>query len=440
MIEKKKKNIPMTTEEMKEMVNAYVAGEIPDYQMSAWLMAVYFQGLEEKELTDFTLQMAHSGKMIDLSPIEGVKVDKHSTGGVGDKTTLAIGPIVAACGEKVAKMSGRGLGHTGGTIDKLEAIPGFKVELTKEKFFENVNQIGISIMGQSEGIAPADKKLYALRDVTATVNSIPLIAASVMSKKLASGSDKILLDVTCGSGAFMKNKEEAVELAKIMVKIGEQAGKETVALITNMDVPLGKFIGNSLEVAEVVELLNGNGSKDLVEVCVALASNMLYLAKKDKEASQTMEQCRKMVEKVIEDGSALRKLIEMVEVQQGDISVIEDTQKFAKADYYYDLVATKGGYVTGMDTEKCGIASMLLGAGRERKEDEIDYSAGLCIYKKTGDKVIVGDTLATLYSNSHETFSRAEKVLREAYEIKEEQVNEEKLVIARVTKDGIEWY
>ena len=280
IIEKKKQGQEMTQEEIKEMISGYVSGEIPDYQMSAWAMAVYFKGMTDEELGYLTLAMAHSGDMVDLSAIQGIKVDKHSTGGVGDKTTLAIAPIVAACGEKVAKMSGRGLGHTGGTIDKLESILGFQTEIETNEFFRIVNEIGLSVVGQSANLAPADKKLYALRDVTATVDSIPLIAASVMSKKLAAGSDKILLDVTCGSGAFMKNKEDAVTLAQKMVAIGEQAGKPTVALITNMDTPLGENIGNSMEVSEVIQLLHGKGKEDLQTVCLALASNMLYLAKK----------------------------------------------------------------------------------------------------------------------------------------------------------------
>lgn len=440
LIEKKKKGQELSKAEIEEMIVQYVKGTIPDYQMAAWLMAVYFQGMTDEELGTLTLAMAHSGEMVDLSAIEGVKVDKHSTGGVGDKTTLAIAPIVAACGEKVAKMSGRGLGHTGGTIDKLESIPGFQTEVAIEEFFQTVNQIGLSIIGQSGDLAPADKKLYALRDVTATVDSIPLIAASVMSKKIAAGSDKILLDVTCGSGAFMKNKEDAVTLAQKMVAIGERAGRPTIALITNMDTPLGEQIGNSMEVAEVVELLKGNGKADLLEVCLALASNMLYLAKNGDTETISLEECKKMAEQAITDGTAFEKLIAMVQAQHGDTSVIEDTSKFAKADYYYDVVALHSGYITHIDTAKCGVASMVLGAGRETKESEIDFAAGIKMAKKTGDKVEVGDTLVTLYSNQYDGIRDAEKIIKEAYEIGEQASTEEKLIIARVTKDGVTWY
>lgn len=440
LIEKKKNGQALSKAEIDEMITLYVDGLIPDYQMSAWLMAVYFQGMTDEELGYLTLAMAHSGEMVDLSAIKGVKVDKHSTGGVGDKTTLAIAPIVAACGEKVAKMSGRGLGYTGGTIDKLEAIPGFQTEVPIDVFFKTVNEIGLSVIGQSGNLAPADKKLYALRDVTATVDSIPLIAASVMSKKLAAGSDKILLDVTCGSGAFMKNKEDAVTLAQKMVAIGEQAGRPTIALITNMDTPLGENIGNAMEVAEVVELLKGNGKEDLVEVCLALASNMLYLAKNDTTEKISLEECKRMAEGAIADGSALEKLLAMVKAQHGDCSVIEDTSNFTKAEYYYEVVALRSGYITHIDTEKCGIASMVLGAGRETKESEIDFSAGIKIVKKTGDLVEVGDTIAVLYSNQYESMPEAEKIIKEAYEIKEESPEQEKLLIARVTKNGVTWY
>lgn len=440
IIDKKKNGQELSTEEIKEMIRAYVADEIPDYQMSAWLMAVFFQGMNERELGDLTLAMAHSGVMVDLSSISGIKVDKHSTGGVGDKTTIALAPIVAACGEKVAKMSGRGLGFTGGTIDKLESIPGFVTGLDQKTFLENVNRIGLSVIGQTEGITPADKKLYALRDVTATVDSIPLIAASVMSKKLAAGSDKILLDVTCGSGAFMTKLEDAVELARIMVAIGEQAGRETVAMITNMDVPLGENIGNATEVAEIVKLLGGEAKEDLMEVCLSLAANMLYLAKHDANPEITLEDCKQLAKGKITDGSALQKLKEMVAAQHGMVEAIEDTSKLPQADYHYEMVATTGGYITKMNAKQCGIASMILGAGRETKESEIDFGAGISLLKKTGDKVEVGDTIAILHSNSHETFKESESVLRAAYVIKKEQPEEEKLIYARVTREGVEYY
>lgn len=440
IIDKKKNGMELSTGEIREMIEEYAAEKIPDYQMAAWLMAVYFQGMNERELGDLTLAMAHSGAMVDLSPIAGIKVDKHSTGGVGDKTTIAIAPIVAACGEKVAKMSGRGLGHTGGTVDKLESIPGFQTALNQQTFFDNVNRIGLSVIGQTEGITPADKKLYALRDVTATVDSIPLIAASVMSKKLAAGSDKILLDVTCGSGAFMKKLEDALELARIMVAIGEQAGRETVALITNMDVPLGENIGNAMEVAEIIDLLQGKGKQDLKEVCLALASNMLYLAKHESENTITLEDCKKMAEDTIQSGTAIEKLREMIVAQHGSQEVIEDTKKLPQAEYHYEMVADSGGYVVHMNAEQCGIASMILGAGRETKESAISYGAGIRLLKKTGDSLQVGDTIAVLYSDSHETFLEAEKVLRNAYQIEKTPPKKEKLVYARVTKEGVEYY
>ena len=334
LIEKKKQGLSLTKQEISFMIDEYVSGSIPDYQMSAMLMAIYFQGMSDEELTNLTMTMAHSGDMVDLSPIEGIKVDKHSTGGVGDKTTLVIAPLVAACGVKVAKMSGRGLGHTGGTVDKLESIPGYKTDLSQQEFFDIVNKIGVSLIGQSGNLAPADKKLYALRDVTATVNSIPLIAASIMSKKLAAGSDSILLDVTTGSGAFMKDFDEAVTLAKKMVAIGEGAGKKTVALITNMDTPLGNHIGNILEIKEVVDLLNGEGPDDLKEVCIHLAKDMLYLAGKGE-----LDICMEMAKEALFSGKALEKFIELVEAQQGDCDYIKDTTKFKNADFYCDVVA-----------------------------------------------------------------------------------------------------
>ena len=317
LIEKKKHGEELTKEEIMAMIKGYVDGSVPDYQMSSMLMAIYFQGMTEEETANLTIAMAHSGDMVDLSGIEGIKVDKHSTGGVGDKTTLVIAPIVAACGGKIAKMSGRGLGHTGGTIDKMEAIPGMRTALTEEEFFSTVNKVGLSVVGQSGNLAPADKKLYALRDVTATVDSIPLISSSIMSKKLASGSDRILLDVKTGSGAFMRTLDDSIELAKRMVAIGEHAGRRTMAVITDMDIPLGNGIGNSIEVKEAIETLKGNGPKDFSEVCLILASNMLYLSGKGE-----LDKCKDMVEEAVKNGSALSKLAAMVEAQGGDSSVI----------------------------------------------------------------------------------------------------------------------
>lgn len=433
LIMKKRNGESLTDSEIEYMISEYVSGGIPDYQMSAMLMAVYFKGMNDHETAVMTNAVAHSGDMVDLSGIEGIKVDKHSTGGVGDKTTLVIAPIVAACGVKVAKMSGRGLGHTGGTVDKMEAIPGMRTSLTTEEFFEVVNKTGLSVVGQSGNLAPADKKLYALRDVTATVDSIPLIAASIMSKKLAAGNDCILLDVKTGSGAFMKSLDDSILLAQKMVAIGEHAGKRTVALITDMDIPLGYGIGNSLEVIEAVDTLQGKGPKDLTEVCLSLASNMLYLADKG-----TLEECRKMAEESIKSGTALEKLVAMVDAQGGDSSVIKDTAKFEKAAYAYEVKADKNGYITHINTEQCGIASVALGAGRETKESIIDYAAGIILNKKYGDKVEKGDVLATLYAEKESYFITASDMIANAYIIGDKEPAKEPLIYARVGKDSVE--
>ena len=434
LIMKKRNGGALTDEEIHYLIQEYVNGQIPDYQMSAFLMAVYFRGMTEEETAAMTLEVAHSGEMVDLSAIDGIKVDKHSTGGVGDKTTLIVGPIVAACGVKVAKMSGRGLGHTGGTVDKLESIPGFKTTLTREEFFSVVNKTGISVIGQSGNLTPADKKLYALSDVTATVDSIPLIAVSIMGKKLAAGSDCITLDVKTGSGAFMKTVEDSIALAKEMVAIGENAGKRTVALITNMDIPLGNNIGNSLEVIEAVETLHGHGPEDLTEVCIQLAANMLYLAGKGE-----LDTCRKMVCEVLNNGEALKRLTAMVEAQGGDSKVILDTECFEKAPYAYEIKAEKAGYITHMDTESCGIASSMLGAGRETKDSTIDYSAGIILKKKVGDYVEKGQVLAVMYASDEKLFPTAEKRYKEAVTIQEEKPEKQPLIYARVTKTGVEY-
>ncbi|PWJ51027.1 pyrimidine-nucleoside phosphorylase [Faecalicatena contorta] len=433
LIVKKKKGEKLTNSEITEMVAGYVNGEIPDYQMSAMLMAICFQGMDAEETASLTMEVARSGDMVDLSPIEGVKVDKHSTGGVGDKTTIVIGPIVAACGVKVAKMSGRGLGHTGGTIDKFEAIPGMKMALNQEEFFSIVNKVGVSVAGQSGNLAPADKKLYALRDVTGTVDSIPLIAASIMSKKLASGSDCIVLDVKTGSGAFMKTLESSIELSKAMVEIGEHAGRKTMAVVTDMDIPLGYAIGNSLEVIESVETLKGRGPKDLTEVCITLASNMLYVAGKGD-----IKECEAMAREALESGRAFDKLVEMVEAQGGDSSVIKDTNKFGATPYRSEVKAVRSGFVNHLNTEKCGIASVLLGAGRETLDSEIDYLAGLILNKKTGDYVEEGEVLAEMYASDKALFGKAEKLLQEAYLIKDEKPEMQPLIHAKVTADGVE--
>lgn len=433
LIAKKRNGESLTEAEINYMITEYVAGNIPDYQMSAFLMAVYFRGMTEEETVAMTQAVAHSGDMVDLSGISGMKVDKHSTGGVGDKTSLVIGPIVAACGAKVAKMSGRGLGHTGGTVDKMESIPGMKTALTQEEFFDVVNKTGLSIIGQSGNLAPADKKLYALRDVTATVDSIPLIAVSIMSKKLAAGNDSILLDVKTGSGAFMKTVEDSIALAEEMVKIGENAGRRTAALITNMDIPLGNNIGNSLEVIEAVNTLKGNGPEDFTEVCLNLAGNMLFLA-----GAGEIEECMKKAKTAIADGSALERLVAMVDAQGGDADYIRDTEKFAKATHTFDVLAEKEGYIVSMNTESCGIASSMLGAGRITIDSEIDFTAGIIIHKKTGDKVAKGDVLATMYTTKPELFDAAVKCYQEAVVIGEEKPKEQPLIYARVTKDGVQ--
>ena len=412
IIDKKKRGLELNQTEIEYLINGYVNNEIPDYQISAWLMAVYFQGMTDRELLALTNCMTKSGEIVDLSSIMGVKVDKHSTGGVGDKVTLVVAPIVAACGGKVAKMSGRGLGFTGGTIDKLEAIPGLKTALAEEDFFNMVNEIGLAVMGQSADIAPADKKLYALRDVTATVDSIPLIASSIMSKKLAAGSDKIVLDVTVGSGAFMKDKENAVQLAEKMVAIGNGAGKKTVAILTNMDVPLGKMVGNNLEVVEAIETLKGRGPEDLIAVVVEIASTMLYLAQ-----IGTKEECMKKVKRVIADGSALEKLKLMVERQGGDCSYIENPDQFEKAIYQNEIIANNSGYIGKMNTEECGKAAVLLGAGREVKDDPIDMTAGIQFNKKTGDAVKQGDIVAIAYSSSKEKLQQGVQKISDIYDI-----------------------
>ena len=432
LIMKKRNSLELSKEEISYIIKEYVAGNIPDYQMSAFLMTIYFKGMSKEETLYMTMEVAHSGDMVDLSSIKGVKVDKHSTGGVGDKTTLIIAPIVASLGVKVAKMSGRGLGHTGGTVDKLESIPNFKTILSREEFFNIVNKIGVSVIGQSGNLAPSDKKLYALRDVTATVDSIPLIAISIMSKKLAAGNDCILLDVKTGSGAFMKTVDSAIELAKEMVDIGSNAGKNTLALITDMDIPLGYNIGNSLEVIEAVETLRGRGPKDLTEVCIQLSANMLYLAGKG-----SIEECIHLANRAIEDGSAYNKFIEMVEAQGGDSNVIKDVDKFEKSKYAFEVKSEYSGYIYSMDTESLGIASVILGAGRETKDSIIDFSAGIIINKKYGEYIEAGEVLATMYANDESLFEAAAKKYLEAIEIKNKRPEIKPLIYARVSKDEI---
>lgn len=433
IIMKKRNGGELSKEEIHFFIEGYTRGEIPDYQVSALMMAIYFQKMTEKETYELTMAMAHSGEMLDLSGIHGCKVDKHSTGGVGDKTSLALTPMVAACGIPVAKMSGRGLGHTGGTIDKLESFPGFSTSLTTEQFIENVNRIGIAIMGQTADLAPADKKLYALRDVTATVGCIPLIASSIMSKKLAAGSDAILLDVTMGSGAFMKNLDEAVELARLMVSIGTAHGRKVAALITDMDTPLGHNIGNSLEVAESMAVLQGKGPADLTEVCLQLASNMLYLAGKGEMAA-----CRAMAEQVIADGSAFEICCKMFAAQGGDTSVLRDASLFRKAKYAHDICAPADGYIVQNDVERIGNASVLLGAGRIKKEDSIDFAAGIIMHKKLGDAVKAGEPICTLYADDDTLFAAAEEMYVGGLTIGAEKPEVPPLIYARVTIEGVE--
>jgi len=417
----------LATEEINHFIEGYTAGDIPDYQASALLMAIYFKGMNSRETADLTMAMANSGERADLSSIEGIKVDKHSTGGVGDKTTLVIAPIVAACGVKVAKMSGRGLGHTGGTVDKLESIPGMQTSIERDEFIEIVNRTGLCLIGQSGNFAPADKKLYALRDVTATIESIPLIASSIMSKKIAAGSDRILLDVKMGSGSFMKTYDDAKTLAKTMVSIGESVGRRTVALITNMDVPLGYAIGNSLEVVEAVNTLKGIGPEDLTEICIILAANMLYIADKG-----TMDECKSLAKQALYSGAALECLKKMVTAQGGDASYITDTNKFSTARYYRTVTARKDGYIVKMDTESCGIASVMLGAGRATKEDTIDYAAGIMLENKIGAKVERGETLATMYAEREDVFDAAIEEFLGAIEIGDEPPEETKILLGRV--------
>ncbi len=429
IIKNKRDGGKLSKEEIDFFVKGYTAGEIPDYQASALCMAIYFRGMDDEETTNLTLAIAASGDKVDLSGINGVKVDKHSTGGVGDKTSLIIAPIVASYGVKVAKMSGRGLGHTGGTIDKLEAIDGYQTSIDKKEFFRIVNEVGVSIIGQSGNLAPADKKLYALRDVTATVDSLPLIVSSIMGKKLAAGADCILLDVKTGSGGFMKTLEDSTKLAKSMVEIGHLAGKKVIALITDMDVPLGKAIGNSLEVIEAVETLRGEGPEDLTEICIDIAANMLYMAGKG-----TVKECEALAKKAIADGSALQTLVKMVHAQGGNEKLLLDTSLFKKAAYDYEVKAPKTGYIEHVDTESYGMASLALGAGRAKKEDPIDYSAGITLEKKTGDFVKEGDVIAVLHTNKPESVKEAEERILKATEISSEPVEKKPIILGRIER------
>ncbi|MDR0220017.1 MAG: pyrimidine-nucleoside phosphorylase [Lachnospiraceae bacterium] len=427
LINKKKYGGALTRAEIAFMVNGFTAGDIPDYQMAALLMAVFFQGMDETETLALTEAMAASGEMLDLSAIKGIKVDKHSTGGVGDKTSLALAPLVAACGVPVAKMSGRGLGHTGGTIDKLESFPGFSTALSPQQFRENVNRIGLAIMGQTSELAPADKKLYALRDVTGTVDQISLIAASIMSKKLAAGADAIVLDVKSGSGAFMKTEADAFALAEVMVRIGTGAGRKTVAVVTDMDQPLGSAVGNALEVAEAIAALQGGGPPDFVELCLTLGAQMLMaggLAGTDGEASAMLKQA-------IADGSALAKLAEFVAAQGGDASYVYEPQKLPKARIIEPVSAPQSGYVNHIACGEVGLCSLLLGGGRVTKDSVIDLSVGLVLAKKAGDPVNKGDALAYIHGNDAGRVAEAKERLLNSYEISA-MLREKPLLIKRI--------
>ncbi|MCR5184529.1 MAG: pyrimidine-nucleoside phosphorylase [Bacilli bacterium] len=395
LIIKKREGQELTDEEIRFWISGYVKGEIPDYQSSAMQMAIVFQGMNNREIATLTDAMLHSGETLDLSMLKGVKVDKHSTGGVGDKTSLVLGPMVAACGATLAKMSGRGLGHTGGTLDKLESIPGVTIAISGDRFVNQVNEIGCAIVGQTGSLVPADKKMYALRDVTGTVESIPLIAASVMSKKLASGSDAILLDVTVGEGAFMKNVEQARKLAHIMVDIGKRLNRNTKAVLSNMSEPLGKAVGNSLEVKEAIDALQGHGPEDLMELCYSAGAIMLEQA----NCYKTIKEARAALEEVIRNGQAFDRFVKMVKAQGGDIEYILHPEKFEMAKVILPIYADEAGYVKELNALTIGVSSMKLGGGRETLDDVIDMSAGIVLNKKVGDQVAKGELLATLYTN-----------------------------------------
>ncbi|MBP7303940.1 MAG: pyrimidine-nucleoside phosphorylase [Fervidobacterium sp.] len=425
VILKKRNGGKLSKEEIEFMVNGYVKGDIPDYQMAAFLMAIYFKHMDGEERAILTETMANSGDKVDLSSIPGIKIDKHSTGGVGDKTTLVVGPIVASLGVPVAKMSGRALGHTGGTIDKLESIPGFRTTLSEEEFFKNVREIGIAVVGQTVNLVPADKKIYALRDATATVDEVSLIAASIMSKKLAGGADGYVLDVKVGSGAFMKTIEDATELAEAMVGIARAHGKRAVAVLTNMDVPLGKMVGNSLEVLEAIETLKGNGPEDFTELCLNLSAWMCHLAEKG-----TFEECLKLAKESLDNGAALNKFRQFVEYQGGNPDVVE--RPYDVLPMTNDVIEFKTemeGYITSIDTEKIGIASNHLGAGRKTKEDTIDYSVGIEIVSKVGDYVRPGDTIAKMYVSQKSEIEEAKELLKKSYVISQEKPLERPIIL-----------
>ena len=432
IIHKKREGGELTGEELRFFVQGFTRGEIPDYQASALLMAIFFRGMTRRETGDLTLEMARSGDTVDLSSLPGVKVDKHSTGGVGDKTSLIIGPIAAACGVTIAKMSGRGLGHTGGTVDKLESIPGLRTDIPRQEFFDIVKRTGLSIIGQSGNLCPADKKLYALRDVTATVESLPLIASSIMSKKIAAGADAILLDVKVGSGAFMKTLEDSRALAQEMVRIGTQVGRRTVALITDMDMPLGRHIGNALEVQEAVEVLSGGGDSRLGDLCLELSANMIYLGQR----AETMEEARAKAAEAVSAGRALQKLAEMVEAQGGDPSYIAHPEKFTISPACVELSAPQTGYITRLDAEGCGLAAVELGAGRETKESFIDFGAGIVLLQNKGDRVEQGQPIARLYAQSEALCRRGKERFLASLEVGELAPKRGPMIVERIAEEG----
>ncbi|MBU3090995.1 pyrimidine-nucleoside phosphorylase [Clostridium sp. CM028] len=432
LIIKKRNGNELTTEEINFFVGGYTDGTIPDYQVSALLMAIYFQKMNKRETKDLTMAMVNSGETIDLSSIEGVKVDKHSTGGVGDTTTLILGPIVAAAGVPVAKMSGRGLGHTGGTIDKLESFEGFSVAMSIEKFMQNVNKAKIAIGGQTADLAPADKKIYALRDVTGTVDNMSLIAGSIMSKKIASGADAIVLDVKTGSGAFMKNEDDAFELAREMVDIGTNVGRNTIGVITDMDQPLGYAVGNALEVKEAIDTLKGEGPEDLTELCLTLGAHMLVLGGKATDA----QQARKVLVDIIKSGKGIQKLRELVVSQGGNPAYVDDPSIFPVPAIIEPIISIHEGYVKGIKADDIGKAALVLGAGRETKESKIDLSVGIVLHKKIGDFVNKGEAIATVYASSVEKQKLSVKMVLDAYEIVQEKIIAKSLIKGIVTKDG----
>jgi len=436
IIKNKRDKRELTTAEIEYFIENYTNGKIPDYQASALLMAIYFNKMNKRETLDLTKAMINSGDTVDLSRIQGVKVDKHSTGGVGDTVTLVVGPMVAACGVPFVKMSGRGLGHTGGTLDKLESIRGFRVELDEEEFIRNSNEINICICSQTANIAPADKKLYALRDVTATVEDLSLIASSVMSKKLAIGSNAIILDVKIGSGAFMKDLDDAIQLAKAMVDIGDGYGRETIAVLSNMDEPLGKAVGNALEVKEAIETLKGQGPEDLFELSLLLGSKLLVLANK----VENEEEGKKMLIDAVESGAAYEKFKELVKYQGGDLNQIEDLNLLPKAEHVIEVRSKKEGYVKSLNAEEVGKCALMLGAGRENMESIIDHSAGIVLKKKVDDEVNKGDVLAEIHCNDIDMAKKVEEHLREIYKIGAKNQEVKKLIYGLVTKDGTELY